>query len=276
MSYVRYSFICEPINPTSEILVALLAELEFESFEDNENGVDAYIELEKDDKVRVETKSRGIIGVQEIERKEIPKQNWNAIWEADYEPVRVDKYFRVRAPFHEKDDSFKYEMVIQPKMSFGTGHHETTWLMLKTLSDMDVQNLEVADAGSGTGVLAIAAKKMGANSAFAYDVEDWAYENTVENAALNNTELEIAKGDVGLIQGRSFDLILANINKNVLLSDMNAFANSLNPNGNLIISGFFITDQSDLESAGINAGLKKESSIDRNAWCSMTFTKSID
>ena len=167
-------------------------------------------------------------------------------------------------------------MVIQPKMSFGTGHHETTWLMLKTLSDMDVQNLEVADAGSGTGVLAIAAKKMGANSAFAYDVEDWAYENTVENAALNNTELEIAKGDVGLIQGRSFDLILANINKNVLLSDMNAFANSLNPNGNLIISGFFITDQSDLESAGINAGLKKESSIDRNAWCSMTFTKSID
>jgi len=246
MNYFVYRFACDPVRPTTEILISKLAELDFESFVENENGTDAYVPVSLESEEKVKSLIAQIEGKVIYQREEIPEQNWNAQWEADYEPVCVEKKFRVRAPFHQIDSSFEHDILIQPQMSFGTGHHETTWLMLNEMDTIEWEGQSLVDAGSGTGVLAIAARKLGAHRVLAYDLEEWAYQNTIENIALNKMEMEIRKGDVSVIGDSLFGVILANINKNVLLNDIPHFAKALEPKGFLLLSGFFKTDVDDL------------------------------
>ena len=273
MNYVRYTFTCHPVKPTTEILISLLAELEFESFVENDLGLEAFVQEKLDPPERVGELVNTLEGEIGWERELIPDRNWNAQWEADYQPVEVEKTFLIRAPFHPEDSSFEYEILIQPQMSFGTGHHETTRLMLLALKELEVEGKKVADAGSGTGVLAIAAEKMGADSVFAYDVEDWAFQNTVDNIALNDSKVEVKKGDSNLMQGRNFDIILANINKNVLKEDMAVFSDSLQSEGYILLSGFFVTDISEMVEICERFGLKKVSEKRENDWAQLTLQK---
>lgn len=273
MNYVVFRFTCHPAKPTSEILIAQLAGLGFESFVDNSTGTDAYIPAVLESEAGVKTLIETLDGTIDYTREEISAQNWNAQWEADYEPVSVEKKFRVRAPFHESDPAYAHEIVIQPQMSFGTGHHETTWLMLSEMSELEWKGKSVLDAGSGTGVLAIAARKLGAAKILAYDVEEWAYQNTLENSALNKMEMEVLQGDVSLLNNATFDVILANINKNVLLNDIPHFAKALNPSGHLLLSGFFKTDVDDLMACAEQHQLTKVSVNTKNDWALLKLLK---
>ncbi|MEM9052027.1 MAG: 50S ribosomal protein L11 methyltransferase [Bacteroidota bacterium] len=273
MNYFLYRFTCEPVQPTAEILVTLLAELEFESFVSTENGVEAYVPANADSETEVKNLLIKMEGEIDYHREEIQDQNWNAQWEADYEPVCVKDKFRVRAPFHKVDPAFEHDILIQPQMSFGTGHHETTWLMLDELHDLNLSGKAVLDAGSGTGVLAIAARRLGAERILAYDIEDWAYENTLENIALNNVEIEVLKGDVSVIGESTFGVILANINKNVLKNDMSAFAQALLSEGHLVLSGFFKTDVEELTTAAGNYGLEIAAVKSKNDWALLNLRK---
>jgi len=273
MNYFLYSFTCVPVEPTAEILISMLAEIEFESFVLNDDGVEAYIAADCESEKEVIQLIESLEGKIDYRRKEIKDQNWNAQWEKSYEPVCVRNKIRVRAPFHEPDLDFENDILIQPKMSFGTGHHETTWLMLDALSKLPLAKKSVLDAGSGTGVLAIAASKLGADQIMAYDIEEWAFKNTVENVALNHARIDIHQGDVSVVGESHFGVILANINKNVLLQDMSTFAQSLMPGAHLILSGFFRTDVEEILDAAIERGLTKHEVKFRNDWAMLHLLK---
>lgn len=274
MNYFLYRFTCTPLKPTTEILISHLAGLGFESFIETEQGADAYIPADADSETEVVTLITTMEGAVNYGREEIPEQNWNAQWETDYEPVCVEKKFRVRARFHQIDPSFAIDILIQPQMSFGTGHHETTWLMLNEMETIEWTSKSVLDAGSGTGVLAVAARKLGADRILAYDIEEWAYRNTLENIALNNIQLEVLKGDVSVIGSASFGVILANINKNVLLNDIPHFAKALKPKGYVFLSGFFKTDVDDLVALAKKYHLTKVAVETKNDWALIKLIKS--
>jgi len=271
MKYLLYRFSCKPLKPTVDILVSFLAEVGFESFVETESGLDAYLPADLEEPEAIREIVRHIDAEIAFSRESLPDENWNALWESDYEPVVVDKKFRIRAPFHDEDRSFEYDILISPQMSFGTGHHQTTRLMLKALSAVEVAGKEVVDAGSGTGVLAIAANMMGASRVLAYDIEERAFENTNQNIALNNAEVEVRKGNVDVIKENRFDIVLANINKNVLVGDMRAFHNALNSGGYMILSGFFVTDRDEIRSEAEKFGSKLVSECDEDSWACMMF-----
>lgn len=273
MKYIRYRFECKPLKPTSEILISFLSEEGFESFVESESGIEAYIPVLLENRASVDKVVDSLDADISVLREEIAEENWNAVWESDYEPVVVDKIFRIRAPFHPEDRSFDYDILIKPQMSFGTGHHQTTRLMLKAMSMLDFSGKKVIDAGSGTGVLAIASEKMGAEDVLAYDIEDWAFHNTLENKALNESRVEVLKGGSEILKGKHSDIILANINKNVLLADMNRFSVALEHGGVLVLSGFFDTDSDDLQSAAERFGLKLVKSLFEDEWTCLTFQK---
>jgi ribosomal protein L11 methyltransferase len=276
MDYVEVSFEIQPMQPWRDVLIGELAEIEFESFVETETGLQAYIQKElfsEENLHAISTLSQhGVIISHHI--TPIKSENWNAVWEADFEPIIVNDECIVRAPFHPAKN-LPFEIVISPKMSFGTGHHESTWLMLKTLLGVEVSGKEVLDMGSGTGVLAILAEKMGAKKVFAVDVDDWAYENAIENTALNHTvNISVEKGNVSNIEGQSFHVILANINKNVLLQDMEQYVSALKPQGNLLISGFFEMDVPDLLRKATSSGLVLSNKEYKNHWACLKFEKS--
>jgi ribosomal protein L11 methyltransferase len=274
MNYFVYRFSCEPVKPTTEILTAQLAGLGFESFIDTEQGTDAYVPADSESESEVKALIETLEGTVSYRREEIPEQNWNAQWEADYDPVCVEKKFRVRAPFHQIDASFEHDILIQPQMSFGTGHHETTWLMLNEMDTIEWEGRSLLDAGSGTGVLAISARKLGADRILAYDIEEWAYQNTIENIALNKMEFQVLKGDVSVIGQSTFGVVLANINKNVLLNDIPHFAKALEPKGYLFLSGFFKTDVDDLVAFAERHQLAKVAVQTKNDWALIKLVKS--
>jgi len=274
MNYFKYTFSFSEEDVSGEIVIAYLSEFSFESFIQGDGAIEAYMPENEDlDEHQLTITLKDVGSKIEFQKELIKDENWNAKWEADYPVVTIDKDLIVRAPFHELSEPYSYDIQIQPKMSFGTGHHETTFLMLKFLLAADVSNKCVLDMGSGTGVLAIAAEKMGAKSVYAVDVEDWAYENTIENIELNSAHVDVNKGDVRAIKGRSFDIILANINKNVLLSDMRDYLESLILNGSLYLSGFFGTDVDDIKSKAEELGLKLESVKEKSTWAAMHFKK---
>ena len=265
----------DPVNPASEIFVAALAELGFESFEDTDTGLRAYIPERDWDQAALESlpywHSDQWKSAYSVTR--IPRENWNARWEADYTPIVVDHRCVVRAPFHpEPDAGVTYDLVIEPKMSFGTGHHQTTWLMLRTMLDLDFQGLRVLDMGAGTGVLAILAARMGAASVDAVDIDPWAAENSRENAGRNGVgNLEATTGDASAITGREFDCILANINKNILLRDLPVYRRTLQSGGMLLLSGFYLTDLPDLRQAAEQLGLGYRGFREKEQWVSAVF-----
>lgn len=237
-----------------EMLIALLDDFGYDSFQETDSGLKAYIlEREFDEKqlqsLPLVNNPKNHISYQ-IERLE--NKNWNKEWETNYEPIKVDDRLYIRAPFHPEQEAYPMQLVITPKMSFGTGHHQTTRLMARLLLDLDLKGKRVLDMGTGTGILAIICEKRGAEQVDAIDNFDWAVENTRENAEINQcTRIKAEHGDAAMLAGRKYDLIVANINRNVLLEDIKHYRKSLDSGGMLLLSGFFESD-SPLIEAGVS------------------------
>lgn len=242
--YIACYFKVRPLQPAVEILIAELAEVGFESFLETDDGLTAYIQ-KKDWQESILTDIHVLDSVDfniNFTFEDIEQSNWNAEWEKNFHPTVVDNMCVVRAPFH-KAINVPYEIVIEPKMSFGTGHHETTHLMIQQLLKSDLHGRSVLDMGCGTGVLAILAEMKGAKPIDAVDIDNWSYLNSLENIKRNNCKhISVFEGDVQLIRQRKYDVIIANINRNVLLKDIHTYATSLNENGVVLLSGFYLED----------------------------------
>lgn len=247
MSYTELKIQLTPYSEEiAEILIAQLAELGFESFMENPPEVQAYIKTALLEKLPSGFISELILPqVVSIAHQftEIEDKNWNEEWESNFEPIIVDNRCLVKASFHSNTPKTDYEIIIDPKMAFGTGHHQTTHLMISALLKQDVEGLSVLDMGCGSGVLAILAEMRGASHVVAIDNDEWAYRNTQENIAINGCKkIKVMLGDAQLLPGMEFDLILANINLNILLADMKHYANCLKPAGTLLMSGILDKD----------------------------------
>lgn len=271
--YIGYEFKVSPLQPGNEILIAELGYAGFESFVETNDGVTAYIQKE-------EWNAAILNDIQILESdefkisytyKDIAQTNWNAEWEKNFNPIIVDDLVTVRAPFHDTPTT-KFDLVIEPKMSFGTGHHETTHMMIQHILKNDFQNKSVLDMGCGTGVLAILAEKCGATKLDAIDIDNWCYLNSVENIERNNCHnIEAYEGDVKLLEGKSYDMIIANINRNILLADISAYAKCLNNNGSLFLSGFYDEDIPNIEVECNKHSLFLKGKIKRNNWVALMF-----
>ena len=271
--YIEYNFTFSPKEPISEILIAELGNVGFESFVETENGVTAYIQ--KTDWNAEILADVFVLNSDEFSIEynlnEVPQTNWNAEWEKNFEPIQVDDLVSIRAPFHE-NPNLKYDIVIEPKMSFGTGHHETTHMMVQHLLQLDLENKKVLDKGCGTGILAIFAEMKGAKPLDAIDIDNWCYENSVENVTRNNCEnISVYEGDATLLVDKKYDVIIANINRNILLMDMKVYTNCLQKGGILLLSGFYEQDIPVIDAELIKYGLKLEKFIQRNNWVALKY-----
>lgn len=262
----------------AEILTAELSELGFDTFEETDKGVDAYILTERySNNAMLElVKKYETFASIEYKIETIEKENWNEEWEKNYDPITVDNRCRVRATFHEPDDSFDYEIVITPKMSFGTGHHATTQGMLELQLDGDFNNKSILDVGSGTGILAIMAAKLGASYIEATDIDQWCVENGLENFQLNGLQnIDYHKGAIQMLtlNKPEYDVVLANINKNVLLEEMPSYTEVLKKGGELYLSGFYEEDIEDIKNSTDAHNLFLEKSVIKDNWAALKFSK---
>jgi len=275
MYHTKLHVTCDPAF--SEILLAELAEANFDTFLELEDGFEAYVEGEGYDKVRVEEilKKYESVNPLNFSFSRIPKKNWNEEWERSFSPIVVDGRCLIRASFHESEQRYPYEIIITPKMSFGTGHHQTTWLMVKSMLDIDHKDKRVMDAGCGTAILSILASKLGAREVEAFDIDDWSVENGNENTQINQCKnIRIQQGKVtDLDLDGKFDIVLANINKNVLLDEMEVYASFLNLDGKLLLSGFFTLDIPDLLEKASRHNLTEVTRDERDTWASLLLTK---
>lgn len=269
-------FKLNPVRPWSDVLIAELSELGFDSFVQNDSGISAYgnIKLNVEEIVR----STSLVESDAVEfsyqTKTIEHQNWNENWEKDFHPVFVEEYATILAPFHDLNQGNGLKVIIQPQMSFGTGHHQTTWMMTKALFELTEIPSTVLDMGTGTGVLAIIAEKLGAKKILAIDIEEWSAQNAKENAERNQCKhLNCIWGDVDKIQGNNFGLILVNINKNVLKQQMQQYSNSIDTNGTLILSGFFQSDVPEMIDFCQKYSFKHHSTYQKDEWACLRFIK---
>lgn len=261
-------------NISEEIKDILLATLQqaAEGFEETDNGLTAIFLKENYDKEEM----AGIAETYNIpyKKEEIASQNWNALWESNFDPVIIDHFAGVRASFHEPLKNVAHEIIITPKMSFGTGHHATTHLMMQQMGKTDFTHKSVFDFGTGTGVLAILAHKLGASFIMANDIDEWSITNARENFAHNNALsiqlLQSASGEMG----KTFDIILANINRNVLTDNIPVLSRQLHSNGLLILSGILEEDEEVISSCAEAFGLSLHEKTTRNKWVCLTFKKS--
>ncbi len=276
MEYTELNFFPTEGSHTADLLINKLAEIGFESFVDNDNGsISAYIASnEFSDDIEAELKSDEYKSfLKSYTVNTIPDQNWNAVWESSYDKVSIGNRCVVRAPFHEKPEGVIYDIVIMPKMSFGTAHHETTHLMLEFMLDTDVTRKSLLDMGSGTAVLAILARMKGAEPVVAIDNDEWAYNNAIENVAGNNfTDIKVMLGDSTLLEGMQFEVIFANINRNILLNDMHLYRKCMLPGAKLFLSGFYTEDLPILEEKATSLGLSLLSSRVLNNWTAACFS----
>ncbi len=273
--YIEYKFTVTPKEPATEILIAELGNVGFESFVENENGLTAYIQKENGNDALLE----GIFILNSDEfsidytQHEVAQTNWNAAWEKNFEAIEVDGTVSIRAPFHE-NQNLKYDIVIEPKMSFGTGHHETTHMMVQHLLQLELENKKVLDMGCGTGILAIFAEMRGAKPTDAIDIDNWCYLNSIENVARNNCEhISVFEGDSTLLTNKKYDVIIANINRNILLMDMEIYTNCLNEKGVLLLSGFYKEDIPMIDAEVSKYQLKLEITLERNNWVALKYNK---
>ena len=275
MNYIEYDFIVSPTEMGAEILMAELAEVGFDSFEDTPTGIKAYIP--KDSWNEQILQDIYLLSNPEFtisyQITEIEQVNWNEEWEKNFSPIVVEDLCTVRANFHPVPNT-RYDIVITPKMSFGTGHHETTYMMLQQLLPLSLEGTKVLDMGCGTGILAIMAALRGAHDITAIDIDPWCVENATENVQQNNCSfITIKEGDVSLIAGEQYNLILANINRNILLSDIPAYTQALLPQGLLLVSGFYEEDLPAIKEKCQEVGLTYLSHIERNRWVSAKFQR---
>jgi ribosomal protein L11 methyltransferase len=272
-SYLGFHFSVEPKELGSEILVAELGELPFESFIDSDSGIVAYIQKQFWTENILD--DLHILSSAEFQVsytiEEIDQVNWNEEWEKNFEAIEVDGICHVRAPFHPKTDA-KFDIVIEPKMSFGTGHHETTHMMIQHLLETDVTGKKTLDMGCGTAILAILAEMKGAQPIDAIDIDNWCYLNSIENAERNNcTQISVYEGDADLLKGKKYDLIIANINRNILLNDMQTYIDCLNKDGILLLSGFYTEDIPFIDASCTEKGLTYVKKFERNNWVSLKY-----
>ena len=274
-TYIAYHFTIEPKELGSEILIAQLQETAFESFEETENGIIAYCQKKLWEPNILEDvyiiQNEGFKISYSIE--EIEQVNWNEEWEKNFNPIYVNDTCTIRAPFHEKSLA-KYDIIIEPKMSFGTGHHETTYMMIELMLKTDFSNKKVLDMGCGTAVLAIFAELKGAKNIDAIDIDNWCYLNSLENVERNQCKnILVYEGDASVLKNKSYDIIIANINRNILLQDISAYATSLSNNGLLFLSGFYTEDKEILNQKCNENALYFVESISKNNWMAMIYKK---
>ena len=279
MDYLEFTCMLAKNENTSEIsemVIALLAEMGFESFEETDDAVKAYVP--DDDDVDVERlleliKERPEL-ITSVDTRRIKHENWNKIWESNFPVADIAERIAVYAPFHTEIPAREHNICIMPQMSFGTGHHETTALMLELMLDLETTGKKVLDMGCGTGILAIFAVKKKAGEVTAIDIDEWACSNAAENCKLNNiSEIEIQQGNSELLVGRSFDIIIANITLNVLLADMVIYKNCLSTDGILQISGFLSSDFDDITQSAEKNNLKLLKKLQKKNWMAAVFQK---
>jgi ribosomal protein L11 methyltransferase len=274
MSFLEIKISCP--SGLSEILIAELSSSGYNSFLETDEGLNAYIEEDIFSEELLKEIIRKYRGKIKYEKIFLENKNWNEEWEKNFEPVVVAGKCRIRASFHPSDPSYTYDIVINPKMSFGTGHHETTSLMIENQLEIDHAGKKVLDAGGGTGILAVMASKLGASDVLAYDIEDWAFENMKENCNLNLCRnIKTAQGtikDLKLLP-ETYDIILANINRNVLLEEIPSYSQVLKQDGFLVLSGFYEEDISELENVARHSSLKFLGVKTKNRWASLAFQK---
>jgi len=272
--YIAYDFNVSPKEPATEMLIAQLGYVGFESFVEQDHGVTAYIQKQEwnskilDDVFLLHSNEFNIT----FEHNEIVQTNWNEEWEKNFNPIQVDDLVSIRAPFHT-NPLLQFDIVIEPKMSFGTGHHETTHMMVQHLLALDLDTKKVLDMGCGTGILAIFAEMKGAKPIDAIDIDSWCYENSLENIQRNNcNHITVYEGDASLLKEK-YDVIIANINRNILLSDMKTYTDCLNENGVLLLSGFYKEDIVIIEDEVTKHGVTFETMIQRNNWVALKYVK---
>lgn len=275
MYYTCLHVSCDP--DYSEILMAELAEAGFETFLETGSGFEAYVELERFDKdllASILNRYKDYTPLT-FKTEQIQKQNWNEQWEKNYHPIIVEEKFLIRASFHEPDARYPLEVIITPKMSFGTGHHQTTYLMVKNQMEIDHKGKRVMDAGCGTAILSVVASKLGAAEVEAFDIDEWSITNGNENLQVNgcsNIHIQLGKINEVVLTG-TFDIILANINKNILLAEIERYGKFLTEGGFLLLSGFYKEDVDDLVKEGQKCNLREIRRSDRENWAALLMQK---
>ena len=275
MKTFEYTFTAPSSDIQHDMLTTMLAEIGFDSFMDEDYAMKAYCSTDSRDDMAVESLllDPAFADLRLLKVEEMPDKDWNELWEASYQPVVVNERCRVRAPFHEPDPSFEFDLVIEPKMSFGTANHETTAQIIQLMLETDFQGKEVLDMGSGTAVLAILAKKLGAGHTVAIDNDEWAYRNAFTNVDLNGvSDIDIILGDALSIKGQ-FDVVLANINRNILLRDMHYYVEAMKPGAHIFFSGFYSEDLEHIKGEAERLGLHYERHLTRNNWVAAEFVK---
>ncbi|MBK42847.1 MAG: 50S ribosomal protein L11 methyltransferase [Flavobacteriaceae bacterium] len=276
--YIVFKFVIAPLYPGNEILVAQLSNLGFEGFIEKSDGIEAYImdKYYKEsllEEVQILRNTKFSI---QFSFKKVEPINWNSKWESSYDPVIVNNKCIVKAPFHQTF-GYDYEIIIHPKMSFGTGHHETTNMMIQLILNTQLLNKSVLDVGCGTAILSILAEKRGAQSIHAVDIDEWSYENSLENIKLNKCKkINVFKGDIFLVKHKKFDVIMANINRNILLEQIPQYVSCLNDDGFLFLSGFFEDDISKFKLKIASLNLTLCSKISKNGWVAIKLKKNND
>ncbi|MEL6557126.1 MAG: 50S ribosomal protein L11 methyltransferase [Bacteroidota bacterium] len=273
-NYIEVYFSTTP--EISEILLAELGNLPYDTFEEVNDGLKAYVLEEAYDQSAVDevVNQYQALGAITYQTSIIPKENWNEEWEKNFHPITVANQILVRADFHEANPAMPYEIIIVPKMSFGTGHHDTTSQMLQFQLEVDHEGKTVLDAGTGTGILAIMADKKKAGKILANDIDDWCIDNSRENFSLNNSqEVDLRLGAIDVFENEQADILIANINKNVLLHEIPSYAEIVVPNGTLLLSGFYEHDIPDLEKQLNNSGFQKVSHTVQNKWAALKCIK---
>ncbi|MBW7868465.1 MAG: 50S ribosomal protein L11 methyltransferase [Brumimicrobium sp.] len=279
MDYIQINLDIKPFSPWAEILTQELADIGFDSFMEENGQLQAFIPKGDFNKRKLDELlhpySRKEIEIH-YETIEIPHQNWNATWEADYTPIKISNELLIRAPFHSQDNSFKISLEIQPQMSFGTGHHPTTYLLCQTLLEIDFKGKSVADIGTGTGILGILASKLGARNVFGNDIDDYAVENAIENCERNNIQnFKLKKGSIDVVPNEKFDVIIANINRNVLMQQMENYSRLCIEHGTLILSGFYEVDCISLMTEAEKNGFRASQIRTLDTWAILKLEKLI-
>lgn len=269
MEYTEVDIRLNPVDPFADILVARLNEIEFESYAEDETGVKAYVQTHLLDEESVKEIISEVEGLCELSYTitKVKQENWNEQWESNFEPVYINENCVIRADFHRPITNVEQEIIITPKMSFGTGHHETTSLVMNEMFEIDFDDKSVLDMGCGTGVLAILASKLGANSLVGIDFDEWAVENSVENASLNKVEnIDFVHGDVDAIGEAKYDIILANINRNIILQDIEVYVGAMSTESQILFSGFLEEDVPLILEKSEQLGLELVVLKNKNKW----------
>lgn len=274
MNYIQVLLHFDITDIDPEVVASLLTTQAFDSFEETPDGLIAYIPDNEWNKQEFEQRLPGIFDgrIRLISCDALGERNWNELWESNFPAVTIGRC-RIRAPFHEPDPAMPLELVIEPKMSFGTAHHETTAMMIELQLDMEWNGLEVLDMGCGTGILSIVAAKLGAGKILAIDNDKWAYENSLENIARNNVEsrVTVKLGDASLLTEGSYDVVIANINRNILLRDMTSYVAVMKPGSQLMLSGFYSEDLKGIKQAAVKLGLSYLHHLEKNNWVAAVF-----